>query len=507
MKFSVTKGALESFKADVIAIGCFETEKGKEKKPKPAVLLKEDGGVAVNRALNGQIAKLMEAEEFTGAEGKQKVLFTAGLMPARYVILAGLGKKKEFTADTLRRVASQIAKAANDVKGETLAVVFVKEAIGEMKTASRMQSAVEGIVLGTYLFDFYKKDEDRQKKTLKTIYFLSGGNPKQYDLSVLKGRAVAEATNMARDMGNTPGLDLTPTILAKKAKEVAAKGRLTFNLMNEEKIRAENMGAFLSTAKGSDEPPVFIHMGYRPARKAKAKIAIVGKGITFDAGGISLKPPRGMEQMKDDMAGAAAVISVMQAVAVLKPQVAVDAYVPACENMPSGRAIKPGDIVKARNGKTIEIISTDAEGRMILADALSYASDKKPDYIIDLATLTGACVYAVGEKYIAVLGNDQRLIDKLKKSGEGAGEPLWQLPLEKDYKKGLTKGIADLKNIGSSKADTINGALFLEEFVGEAKWAHLDIASTSWSDEDKAFAPRGSTGAGVRLLLYFLMGL
>jgi leucyl aminopeptidase len=507
MKFTVTKGALETFRADVVAIGCFESEKGTEKKPKPAVLQKGDGGIAVNHALNGQLVKLIEAEEFTGAEGRQKVLFTAGMLPARYVILAGLGKKKEFTADTLRRAAGSIAKAVNDVKGETLAMVFARDALGGIKTAVRMQSVVEGIILGTYSFDSYKKDEDKQKKTLKTVYFLNSGNPKQYESSILKGQAIADATNMARDMGNTPGLDLTPSVLAKKAKEVAVKGRLAFDLMNEEKIKAENMNAFYSTAKGSDEPPVFIRMTYRPARKAKAKVAIVGKGITFDAGGISLKPPRGMEQMKDDMAGAAAVISVMQAVAVLKPQVAVDAFIPACENMPSGRAIKPGDIVKARNGKTIEIISTDAEGRMILADALSYASDKKPDFMIDLATLTGACAYAVGEKYIAVLGNDQRLIDKLKKSGEGAGEPLWQLPLEREYKKGLTKGIADLKNVGSSKADTINGALFLEEFVGETKWAHLDIASTSWSEEEKPFSPRGSTGAGVRLLLYFLLGL
>jgi leucyl aminopeptidase len=324
---------------------------------------------------------------------------------------------------------------------------------------------------------------------------------------IVQGEVVAESTNFARNLGNSPALDMTPQILAKFAREIHAKHKIGVNVMGEKEIKVEKMNAFLSVAKGSVEPPVFIHLHYKPARKAKAKVALIGKGITFDSGGISIKPARGMEQMKDDMAGAAAVLAVMKAVATLKPQVEIDAYVPACENMPAGNATKPGDVIKARNGKTIEVISTDAEGRMILADALSYAADKKPDYMIDLATLTGACVYAVGEKYAAVLGNDDRLIQKLKKSGERAGEPVWQLPLEHEYKKGLTKGIADLRNIGSSKADTINGALFLEEFVNETKWAHIDIASTSWTDEDLPYAPRGCTGAGVRILIDFLMGL
>jgi len=246
---------------------------------------------------------------------------------------------------------------------------------------------------------------------------------------------------------------------------------------------------------------------YRPKQKPKKKVAIVGKGITFDSGGISIKPAKGMEEMKDDMCGAGTTLAVMQAIAQLKPKVAVDAYIPACENMPSGKAIKPGDIVKARNGKTIEIITTDAEGRMILADALCYAADSKPDYMIDLATLTGHCAYAIGERYMAILGNDQTLVDKLLSQGKNAGEKMWQFPLEQEYKKGMTKGIADLRNTGTSKAGVIEGALFLEEFVGKTKWAHLDIASVAVTTEDLPYAPKGCIGAGVRMLVNFLMSL
>lgn len=507
MKFKIAKGSLESFKADVVVVACFEKETKKGEKPKPASLVKEDGGVAIDEKLKGEISKLIVAEEFTGAEGKTKLIFTAGLIPARYILLVGLGQKKAFSAELLRKIGSEIAKAANDVKATSLGVVFQGGAMGEFGVPARMQAVVEGAILGSYMFDKYKKEDSRKKRTLDNVYFLASGDKAMFEKAIQTGQIIADATNFARDLGNTPPTDMTPAILAKITKEIAGENRLTINVMGPKGIHAEKMEAFLSVAKGSAEPPVFIHMQYRPAKRAKAKIAIIGKGVTFDSGGISIKPPKGMEQMKDDMAGAAAVIGTMKAVAGLKPQVTVDAYIPACENMPAGNAIKPGDIVRARNGKTIEIITTDAEGRMILADALSYAADKKPDYMVDLATLTGACVYAVGERYIAIIGNDQRLVDRLKKSGDKAGEPLWQLPLEKEYKKGFTKGIADLKNVGSSKADTINGALFLEEFIGETKWAHLDIASTSWTDEELSYAPRGCTGAGVRVLLNFLMSL
>ena len=505
MKFKIAKGAPEAFKADVIVIACFEKEKKEGEKPKPAQLMKEDGGLTIDRKLKGGISKLMAHEEFTGSEGKSKLIFTAGLVPARYALLVGLGQKKSFNLDSLRKAGSAIAKAANDVKANSVAAVFQREPLNEIGVPSRMQAVTEGMILGSYVFDKYKKEEDRKKQTLENCYFIAAGNKSVFEKAVSAGEAIAHATNFARDLGNTPSADMTPSILAGVAKEIGNRNRLSVGVMGLKEIRAEKMEAFLSVAKGSSEPPVFIHMQYKPAKKARARVAIIGKGITFDSGGISIKPAKGMDQMKDDMAGAAAVIAIMKAVASLKPQVSVDAYIPACENMPAGNATKPGDVVRARNGKTIEIISTDAEGRMILADALSFASDKKPDYLIDVATLTGACVYAVGEKYAAILGNDQRLIDKLKRDGEKAGEPLWQLPLEKEYKKGLKKGIADLKNIGSSKADTINGALFLQEFVGDTKWAHIDIASTSWSDEDLPYAPKGSTGAGVRILINFLV--
>jgi len=505
MQFRLTKGTLESFAADIVAIGCFEKEIVKGEKPKPALLLKEDGGIAIDSFLNGQISKVMVDEEFTGKEGRKKILFMAGRIPARYVLLVGLGQKKKATLDTLRKAGSAMTKAALDVKAKSLAAVFQKEATNRLNTPLRMQAVVEGMILGSYFFDQYKKEEDRKKNTLETVSFLVSGNLQPLETAIKRGSAIAEATNLARDLGNTPPIDMTPAILAKVARDIADKHRLSISVMGMKEIKKEKMGAFISVAKASNEPPVFIHLQYKPSKKAKAKIALVGKGVTFDAGGLSIKPLKHMEHMKDDMGGAAAVLSAMQAVAVLKPQVIVDAYIPACENMPAGNAIKPGDVVRARNGKTIEIISPDAEGRLIVADSLSYAVDRKPDYVVDLATLTGTCAYAVGERYIAILGNDQGLINRLKMNGDEAGEPLWQLPLETEYKKGLTKGIADLKNLGTSKADTINGALFLQEFVGDTKWAHLDIASTSWADEDLPYAPKGSTGAGVRLLINFLM--
>lgn len=507
MKFIVSKGKIESSKADILVVSCFEKEKKDEERLSPATLGPEDGGTVVDKKFNNGISKMIVSEEFLGASGDYKLIFTGGRLNSRYILLVGLGKKRDVNLDTLRRIGGVVAKAANEVKARSVAMVFQKTAIGDFKVPDRVQSVVEGMLLGAYTFEIYKDKLDRSKLTLKEVYIFSSVNPAQVERSINIGKVIAEATNLARDLENTPGIDKTPEILAKKVKDIAAHCKLKCEIMGLDKIKSEKMNLFLAVAKGSAEAPRFIHLSYGPSKKARAKMALVGKGITFDAGGISLKPTRGMEQMKEDMGGAAAVIGIMKAISELKLNVAVDAYIPACENMPDGRAIKPGDIIKSREGKTVEIITTDAEGRMILADALSYAVERKPDYIIDLATLTGHCVYAVGERYVAILGNDQKLIDRLINSGRRAGEPLWQLPLEQEYKKKIKKGIADLRNEGATKAGTIDGALFLEEFVGKTKWAHLDIASTVRSDEDQPYIPKGCTGVGVRTLLYFLMGL
>jgi leucyl aminopeptidase len=469
--------------------------------------MKGDGGIDIDRALEGEISRAIKASTFTGEAGKVMVLYTEGRIAPKHVLLIGLGKKKEADLDTLRSAMAKIARKADDLRLGSVAFALENKTLVKSAPNARLQVLVESMILGRYSFEMYKDKKKRAHKTLKKVFVISDRQNAAIKNALNDGRVVAEATIFARDLGNTPGNDLTPRVLAKFAKEVANKSKLAYHEMGPAQMQKERMGAFLSVAQGSAEPPAFVHLTYKPKGRSKASVALVGKGVTFDSGGISIKPSRGMSEMKSDMGGAAAVLGAMKAIAELKPRVTVDAYLCAVENMPDGKAIKPGDIVTARNGKTIEYISTDAEGRMVMADGLSYACDRKPDYVIDICTLTGACPYAVGEKYAAILGTDQKFVNQLVKAGEQSGDPLWQLPLEKSYAKGLTTTIADLRNTGSSKADTINGALFLLNFVGEIPFAHLDIASNAWTEENTPLCPKGATGSGVRLLTQFLMNM
>lgn len=507
MDFTLTKEKPVKLKCDLFAIGCFEEEHEEGAREMPAKPMKGDGGIELDKGLDGEISRAMKAGTFTGEAGKAKVLFTEGRIAARHVIVVGLGKKKELNADTLRSAMARVAKTADEFKLASVAFVLENKAVAKVAPPARLQMLIEGMVLGRYSFEMYKDKKKRAHKTLKKVFVISDRQNAAIKNALNDGKVIAEATVFARDLGNTPGNDLTPRMLAKFAKDTASKGKLAYYEMGPAQMLKEKMGAFLSVAQGSAEPPSFVHITYKPKGRSKTTVALVGKGVTFDAGGISIKPSRGMSEMKSDMGGAAAVLGTMKAIAELKPRVTVEAYICAAENMPDGKAVKPGDIVTARNGKTIEYISTDAEGRMMLADGLSYACDKKPDYVIDICTLTGACPYAVGEKYAAIIGTDQKFVDQLIKAGEQAGDPLWQLPLEKSYAKGLTTTIADLKNSGSSKADTINGALFLLNFVGDTPWAHLDIASNAWADDATPICPKGATGSGVRLLTQFLMNM
>lgn len=507
MDFTLTREKPEKLKCDLFAIGCFEEEHDKKAKEVPAKLMKSDGGLALDRALEGEIGHAIKAGTFTGEAGKMKLLYTEGRIPARHVLIIGMGKKKEADLDTLRMVMAKIGKTADELKLSSVAFILENKVLVKSAPHTRLQALVEGMILGRYSFEVYKDKEKRTQKTLKKVFVVTERQNAAMKNALVDGEVIANATILARDLGNTPGNDLTPRMLSKFAKDVASKGKLTFHEMGPAQMLKEKMGAFLSVAQGSNEPPAFVHLHYKPKGRSKATVALVGKGVTFDTGGISIKPTRDMSAMKADMCGAAAVIGVMKAIATLKPNVTVDAYICAAENMPDGKAIKPGDIITARNGKTIEYITTDAEGRMLLADGLSYACDKKPDYVIDIATLTGTCPYAVGEKYAAVIGTDQKFVNMLIKAGEQSGDPLWQLPLEKSYAKGLTKSIADLRNTGLSKADTINGALFLLNFVNDVPWAHLDIASNAWTDDATALCPKGATGSGVCLLTQFLMNM
>ncbi|HLM57419.1 MAG TPA: leucyl aminopeptidase, partial [Pyrinomonadaceae bacterium] len=324
-----------------------------------------------------------------------------------------------------------------------------------------------------------------------------------------RGRVVGESVNFTRDLANEPGAYMTPTIMAERAQGIANEFGLEIDVLDRDRMEQEGMGALLSVARGSDEPPKMMVLTYTPEGKGapadgEEYLALVGKGITFDTGGISIKPGENMELMKYDMTGGATVLGVMRAVAQLKPPIPILGVVPATENMPSGKATKPGDVVRAMSGKTIEIINTDAEGRLILADAVSYAKKLGATKVIDMATLTGAVSIALGDVNTGLLGTDQELIDEIIESGREVGEKFWQLPLDKEYTKQIKSDIADIKNVGGRKAGTITAAAFIKEFADGLSWAHLDIAGTAWGDEAKPFRSKGPTGVAVRTLLNFI---
>jgi leucyl aminopeptidase len=312
---------------------------------------------------------------------------------------------------------------------------------------------------------------------------------------------IGEAANFAREIINEPSNFMTPSELARRAEEVARECGLEVDVLDEARMKELGMGSLLGVAQGSAEPAKLIVLTYTPPSESKETVAIVGKGVTFDTGGISIKPADGMEKMKYDMAGGATTIAAMRAIAQLRPNVNVIGLVPAVENMPGGRAQRPGDVVRSMSGKTIEVINTDAEGRLILCDALSYALKLGATKIVDLATLTGAVSIALGDVYVAVLGNNQQWTEEIIAAGKEVGEKIWQLPLDKEYREQIKSEIADIKNVGGRKAGTITGAYFLREFVGDTPWAHLDIAGTAWNDSNKPYLSVGPTGVCVRTLV------
>lgn len=516
MKFTVSKAAPESFRADILSIGCYEREREEEGgERRPALIKHADGGVSVDRALGGALSRQIQVEKFTGERGSHRLLFTAGRIQARFVLLVGLGPREKYDLEVLREAGAQMARAAHEVHAASVALVIERGPVGPAAEASggredtasaRARAIAEGVILGGYRFDRYRTNHDRRPPAHALTTLLYQGDAAPLREAIAEGQVVAEAQIAARDLINTPPADATPTILAERAKAMAARAGLRCTVWGQEAIRKARMRCLLAVAKGSAEPPAFIILQYRPKEKARAHVALVGKGVTFDSGGISLKPPQGMDQMKDDMAGAAAVLSAMEAIAKIAPPVAVTAFIPAAENLPDGKALRPGDILTARNGKTIEIVSTDAEGRLLLADALTYAAEGGADALVDVATLTGGAAICCGELYTIVLGNDQRLVDRLRRAADATGERMWQLPIVEEYRKCYTSGIADLTNSGrgKSKAQTILGALFLREFVGSVPWAHLDIAASSWTDEEIALSLKGGTGAMVRTLVNFV---
>ena len=449
----------------------------------------------LGRRISGRAKKALELDGFTGKEGETTKVPLPGLnIPLLYVI--GLGKKERVREDTYRRA---IATAVKRLKKDR-----VEESVVLTPKADRVnsQAIAEGAILGSYTFDKYKKREEKRGEVKKLL--IAQGDKD----AIKKGYVLGECQNYARDLVNEPGNVINPITLAEEAQKLAKEFKLKVKIYDEKEIQDMGMLALWSVGKGSSTPPRFIHMTYKPRGRAKDKIVIVGKGLTFDSGGLNIKPGDYMRTMKMDKSGACAVLGIMRAIAQLKPQVEVHGIIGAAENMPSGTAYRPDDIIRAKNGKHIEIDNTDAEGRVTLADALSYASELKPSAIIDMATLTGACMVALGEFTAGLFSNSDNLAKRLEDISKNTGERLWRLPLDDDrLRKKIKKGPADVVNTGGRYGGAITAAMFLEEFVDEGiEWAHLDIAGPAWSREDYGYYTQGGTGFGVRTLTEFILG-
>jgi leucyl aminopeptidase len=415
------------------------------------------------------------------------------------VIAVGVGDRDKVTAETLRRAAAAVVRAA--WHDESAATTLLAAAPQELDAEAAAQAVGEGAALAAYRFTRYKGDPEPCRLASFTIV-AEGDGPRR---GVARAERIAAAVAMARDLVNEPAGAMTPTRLAEVAAEVAASGGLEVRVWDEVDIGNEGLGGLMGVARGSDEPPRLIRLSYRPSGPARGHVALVGKGITFDSGGLSIKTAEGMETMKTDMSGAAAVLATMSALPDLAPDVAVTAFVPTTENMPGGRATKPGDVLKIRNGKTVEVLNTDAEGRLILADGLSLAVEEGVDAIVDLATLTGACMVALGTKVAGLMGSHDGWLDQVRAAADRAGEPVWPLPLPEDYRKSIDSDVADVKNIGSDRyGGALTAGLFLKEFVDDVPWAHLDIAGPARSGEDETYLRKGGTGYGVRTLLELL---
>jgi leucyl aminopeptidase len=416
------------------------------------------------------------------------------------VLLVGVGDGK--SPENWRRAAAAVRGAAASTRSATVAF-----AIDEAEhAADAVTPVVEGFVLAGYTFDKYRAKKNDAYAGPKTLTLSSpslSDGARVRDL-VAAAQGICEAVCMARDLVNEMPSAKVPSHLASVARSLARGSRVRCEVWTGERLRREKMNGILGVSAGSRHGGALIHLTYKPTRRAKARVAIVGKGITFDSGGLSLKPAKSMETMKLDMSGAAMVLGIMKALPLVAPSVEVHGFVAAAENMPSGSAQKPGDVIRFRNGTTAEVLNTDAEGRLVLADALCLATELEPDCIVDAATLTGACMVALGARVAGILGNDQKLVDRLIASGTATGEPLWQLPLVEDYEEDIKSPVADIRNIGGGYAGTISAALFLRHFVGKVKWAHLDIAGPAFTEKSLPWQPRGGTGFGIRLMLDWL---
>jgi leucyl aminopeptidase len=459
----------------------------------------------IDQHAGGLLRKLASSGELTGKTLEFTLIHApAGLKAAR-LLLVGAGKREQFNSATLRKAAGAALRYLKSRSVKNLAVL-VRE--GDT-TAESAQVIAEGTLTADFESDKYKTDKKNDKKIESvSIAGYSDSERGAGEKGLAKGRIIADSQNFARDLINEPSNKLTPTILAQKTEAMAKSAGLSVEILDEKKIADLKMGALLSVAQGSIEPPRMMIITYNPpaAKPDAPVIGLIGKAVTFDTGGISIKPADGMEKMKYDMAGGATMIGVMRALAALKPAVKVICVVPSTENMPGGRAQKPGDIQTAMSGKTIEVLNTDAEGRLILADGVHYAKQLGATHLIDAATLTGAIVVALAGINVGVFGSDQAFTDKLLASAKAAGEKMWQMPMDEEYREFIKGTVADIQNISSGKGGGATiGAMFIKEFTGDSPWIHLDIAGTAWNDDAKPWLAKGPTGVVLRTLVHLIM--
>ena len=504
MNITVQPGALGDIQADALVVNLFQ-----------GVTQPTGATGAIDQALNGAITRLISTGDFTGKSNHTAVLYPSSnqTVKAPRVIIVGLGKRDDFILDKVRQASAAAARRARDLGAKRLATIVHGAGVGSLDARKAAQAVTEGAILGLYRFRELKsrsssssssnEDEDSTKE-LHDLIIVELDQSKIADLEegMRRGRILAESQCFARTLVTRPGNVLPPIALAAEAQKMAEQVGLKYEALEPAQMESLGMGALMGVAAGSDQPARLIVLEHAPVGSENQKpVVLCGKGITFDTGGISIKPAEGMWQMKDDMGGGAAVIGALRAIALLGSKQRTIGIIPAVENMPSGRAIRPGDVLRAMDGQTIEIISTDAEGRLVLADALAYAHRYQPQAMLDVATLTGGVVTALGHGCAGVMANDPDVVERLKRAADATGEKVWELPLwDDEYKRAIRSDIADMKNSVGRAASAIGGGMLLKQFAKKVPWAHVDIAGMAWNDTDSPYKLKGATGYGVRLL-------
>lgn len=494
MNIRVKKGDLAETATEAAVVTHFEGEEGLS-----GVTEKLDG------LYGGLPSEIISRGDFTGRKHQVSVIYPGGIRPVKRIVMVGLGKRSAFNLDTLR---GAFAKAAQQIRSLNVSEFSTSIDLPGIDLAvdELAEAVVEGVMLGLYQFTPFKtidRDEIREVSDF-SILDADEAAVKKIRAAVKTAEIVSRAVLFARDIVSAPSNEMTPTDLANEAKESSKGKNIQCRIIEEKEIRDLGMNGLLAVASGSDEPPRLIVMESKGGKRSSPVIVLIGKGLTFDSGGISIKPADKMDEMKTDMAGGAAVIAAVRAAAELGLPVNLVGIVPAAENLPSGKAYKPGDIVKTMSGQTIEIVTTDAEGRLLLTDALTYAHRYKPAAIIDLATLTGACIVALGDHVIGMMGSDEELKQEVRRAADQTGERVWELPLWEEYDEQIKGDAADFKNSGGRAGGAITAAALLAKFTGGYPWVHLDIAGPAWLKKDKPYIPKGASGVGVRLLVRFL---